>query len=128
MKYVLDTHVFLWLDHRPKQLSETVKTLFSEKQNSFYFSVVSVWEIQIKTQLGKLNTPATLAEIVSTQIETNKLHLLPIALEHIYSINLLPSHHKDPFDRLLISQAITEGLILLTDDSQMSRYPLTTIW
>lgn len=128
MNYLLDTHVFLWLDHKPKSLSESVKAICSDSSNALFLSIVSVWEIQIKVQLGKLNIPTSVTEIVSNQISANQIKLLNIDLQHVYRLSALPPHHKDPFDRLLIAQAIHEQLILLSDDSMIKHYPIPTIW
>lgn len=128
MNYLLDTHVFLWLDHNPKRLSEQVKTICADGENKLFLSIVSVWEIQIKVQLGKLATPTTLSEIIDKQFSTNQIELLNIDLKHVFGLSTLAPHHKDPFDRLLIVQAIEEQLALLTDDSVIKRYPVPTIW
>jgi PIN domain nuclease of toxin-antitoxin system len=128
MNYLLDTHVFLWLDHKTKSLSEPVKAICADGENRLFLSMVSVWEIQIKVQLGKLIIPASLAEIIGNQINTNQIQLLNIDLKHVYGLNTLLPHHKDPFDRLLIAQAIEEQLILLSDDNIIRRYPVPILW
>ena len=91
-------------------------------------SVASVWEIQIKHQLGKLALKMPLPEIIQKQREQNQIDLMPIELPHIYGLANLPDHHKDPFDRLLIAQAMIEGLTLLTNDPHIAQYPVTSIW
>jgi PIN domain nuclease of toxin-antitoxin system len=91
-------------------------------------SLVSVWEIQIKVQLGKLNLDISLSEIVKDQTKINDVQILPLKLSHIWTLDTLPYYHKDPFDRLLISQAITENLIILGVDPVFDSYPVQKIW
>ena len=90
--------------------------------------MVSVWEIQIKVQLGKLNLDISLSEIVKDQTKINDVQILPLKLSHIWTLDTLPYYHKDPFDRLLISQAITENLIIRGVDSVFNSYPVQKIW
>ena len=92
-----------------------------------YLSLVSPWEIQIKQQLGKLRLHSKLSDMVETQIEQNGLTILPVKLEHIYTLGDLPYYHKDPFDRLLIAQAKTESLTLVTVDDQIGQYDIDTL-
>lgn len=87
-----------------------------------FLSIASIWEIQIKTQNGKFSFPQPLPEIIKEQQLINNLQILPITAEQIYELENLPFHHKDPFDRLLIAQAISENFTLVTDDSQFSSY------
>jgi len=94
------------------------------KLTNFLLSVVSVWEMQIKFQLGKLKLSLPLNELLKNQQETNDLHVLPLELKHVLALNALPLHHKDPFDRLLIAQSIEEDLILITADSQFSAHSI----
>ncbi len=84
--------------------------------------------MQIKVSLGKLKLPAPLAQIISAQQSTNGIHLLSIELLHILDLALLPDHHKDPFDRLLIAQARIEQAQLITDDPQLAKYPVSVVW
>ena len=110
MKLLLDTHTFLWWDGNKQKLPKQVLTLIEDEGNEIFLSLVSVWEMQIKHQLGKLLFQASLAEIIKSQKENNGIILLPIALSHILKLQTLPMHHKDPFDRLLATQAIHEGM------------------
>ena len=128
MKYLLDTHAFLWWDMQSSRLSARVFALLQDKSNILRLSVASVWEMQIKLQLGKLKPSAPLAEILKKQRETNQIELLPIEVTHIWGLSSLPSHHKDPFDRLLIAQANVEGFTLITDDPFIAPYPVKVIW
>lgn len=128
MKILLDTHVFIWLDNDPGKLSTKVTQICADSSNLLLLSLASVWEMQIKTQLGKLKLPAPLPEIVRNQVKTNRIQPLPIELSHIFALQNLPLYHRDPFDRLLIAQAQTENAILLTDDSQIAQYPVSSMW
>ena len=127
MNLLLDTHVFLWLNQQPEKLSKNVLALCEDSKNTLYLSHVSPWEIQIKSKLGKLNLQIPLQEMIATQQRDNDLKLLPITLQHIYALADLENYHQDPFDRLLIAQAIVESMPLITVDSKIMHYPIVTI-
>jgi PIN domain nuclease of toxin-antitoxin system len=127
MKLLLDTHIFLWLNNDPEKLSALVLDSCENTGNEIYLSLVSLWEIQIKQQLGKLDCAPPLPVLVETQQRQNGLRLLPITLEHVYALANLPRHHNDPFDRLLIAQAIREGMNLVTADNTILQYPVATL-
>ncbi len=103
-------------------LSPQARSICENKENTLILSLVSIWEMQIKSQLGKLSFNDSLREVVQNQRQTNRLELLPIGAEHIYALQELPMHHKDPFDRLLIAQANFERLPLLTADQVLRQY------
>ena len=128
MKLLLDTHVFIWSVLEPEKLSSQIVMLISSDDNDLFFSTASIWEMQIKIGIGKLHFDNLLSEIVAQQREINELKILPIKLKHIWQLNNLPLHHKDPFDRMIISQAITENLPILTIDNIFAQYPINTIW
>ncbi len=128
MRLLLDTHTFLWLNSAPEKLSEKALQLCNDPTNMLFLSHVSPWEIQIKQQIGKLNLQAPLHELIETQQQESGLQLLPIELEHIYALSELPSHHRDPFDRLLIAQAIAESMSLVSVDRSLGRYPVRIEW
>ncbi len=128
MKYLLDTHAFIWLDSDPDKLSAKVVELCSNSENQLLLSIASVWEMQIKIQLGKLKLPASLAETITGQQAANAIQLLPIELPHVLELSSLPDHHKDPFDRLLIAQARIEKAHLISSDPQIVKYPITVVW
>lgn len=128
MRYLLDTHTFIWLNGKSSRLSERVTAICSNPSNTLLLSIASIWEMQIKLELGKLTLPASLAEIINVQQNTNGIRLLPIELIHVLELATLPDHHRDPFDRLLIAQAKIEKIPLLSDDPQMSKYPITVFW
>ncbi|QFS49087.1 type II toxin-antitoxin system VapC family toxin [Nostoc sphaeroides] len=104
MKFLLDTHTFIWWYSDSKKLSERVLELLLNPENVRLVSVVSLWEIQIKTQLGKLTLNQSLPEIIHQQ-QNNGIEFIGVKVNHVLMLGQLPLHHKDPFDRLLISQA-----------------------
>ncbi|MGH9942608.1 MAG: type II toxin-antitoxin system VapC family toxin [Pyrinomonadaceae bacterium] len=127
MKLLLDTHVFIWWADAPEQLSAVALAALENGTNELILSVASVWEMQIKIQLGKLKMSAPLRDLVESQQTANGISLLPIKLAHVLAIDVLPPHHKDPFDRLLIAQSITEGLTLVSADARLSVYPVSLL-
>jgi PIN domain nuclease of toxin-antitoxin system len=128
MKLLLDTHAFIWWDSEPDRLPSLVREHCLNRANMVFLSVASVWEIQIKRQLGKLNLRIPLTEILSGQQETNGLLILPVTLPHVLELDSLAAHHKDPFDRLLIAQARAEDAILVSGDSVFASYGVRLLW
>ncbi|MBC6434724.1 type II toxin-antitoxin system VapC family toxin [Nostoc sp. HG1] len=128
MKLLLDTHVIIWSAGNPEKLSQRVRDLLIDTNNFWVVSMASVWELQIKSQLGKLNLSSSLPNFIETQQRVNNLQLLSIELTHIYALEALPSHHRDPFDRILIAQAIVEEMPLLSIDAVFDVYPVERIW
>ncbi|NJK61046.1 MAG: type II toxin-antitoxin system VapC family toxin [Oscillatoriales cyanobacterium SM2_1_8] len=128
MKLLLDTHAFIWWDSDPAKLSERARVLCQDRQLTLWLSVVSIWEMQIKSQLGKLRLGLPLREIIQSQEQANQMAILPITLAHVLALETLPSHHKDPFDRLLVAQALVEGATLVSADTNIAAYPVPVIW
>jgi PIN domain nuclease of toxin-antitoxin system len=128
MRLLLDTHILIWWSSNSERLSENVHNLITDANNTIIFSIASVWEMQIKFQLGKLNLDSPLPELIETQKQTNGLQILPIELSHIYTLDGLPNHHRDPFDRILVAQAIFEKIPLLSIDAVFDAYPINRIW
>ena len=128
MKLLLDTHAFIWWDSSPSKFSKTALSLIQNTDNIVLLSVISVWEIQIKSQIGKLSIASPIANIVRAQQNTNNIEILPIAWLNAIALDQLPLHHKDPFDRMLISQAIAEGATLISRDSAFSQYSIAVRW
>jgi PIN domain nuclease of toxin-antitoxin system len=122
MRLLLDTHIFIWWDSNPAQLSSQVRTLCEDPDNNLILSVASVWEMQIKQQFGKLSLRLPLAELIQSQRDHNGLEILAVSLEHALFLENLPSHHKDPFDRLLIAQARVENTKLVSADPVFKQY------
>ena len=127
MNYLLDTHTLLWWSTEIESLSSSAQEIIEDESNAIFFSVASIWEIQIKVQLGKLKIPEPLGSLVAKQRE-NGLLILSIAPQHIYAIDNLPYRHKDPFDRMLIAQANEEDLVIITKDSKVVQYDVETLW
>ncbi|MBE9035825.1 type II toxin-antitoxin system VapC family toxin [aff. Roholtiella sp. LEGE 12411] len=127
MKLLLDTHTFIFWDSQPSKLSQRALELLTHKDNLRLLSVVSLWEIQIKQQLGKLTLNKTLEEIIIIQ-QNNYIEMLPITVAHILALNSLPMYHKDPFDRLLIAQAHIENAVLISCDSVFANYSVKVEW
>jgi PIN domain nuclease of toxin-antitoxin system len=96
--------------------------------NGIVFSTASIWELQIKIMLGKLSLSGTVRSIIDDHQHRNAMEILPITLDHVLTLEKLPSHHKDPFDRLLIAQAISEGMTIVTHDKAFSFYEVPLIW
>ena len=128
MKLLLDTHAFIWWATEPEKLSPKAQGLFADSSNSLLLSVVGIWEMQIKSQLGKLRLNLPLRELIESQQQTNGLQILVVALEHVLALENLPAHHKDPFDRLLIAQAVVEGAFLVSMDSAFTAYTVELLW
>lgn len=123
MRYLIDTHVFLWWVEDSKRLKDSIKQLLADPQNSVYTSVVSGLEISIKCQSGKLRLKTTLEDCFAK----SGFDVLDITLLHAFALKKLPLYHKDPFDRILISQAKEENLILITCDPKIKKYKLPLI-
>jgi PIN domain nuclease of toxin-antitoxin system len=122
MKLLLDTHILLWVTEDSPRLSRTARTLISEPENELYFSVASLWELAIKHAQGKPEFRVD-ARILRRALLDNGYRELAVFGEHALALASLPPIHKDPFDRILIAQAITEGITLLTVDAKIARYP-----
>ena len=118
MNLLLDTCVLLWWLDDPTLLSEQALTAIKEPDNKIIVSVVSAWEIAIKKALGKLESPENLKQMITD----SEFALIPIDYEHVWQVKSLPLHHRDPFDRLLVSQAATENLTLVTRDPKLKAY------
>jgi PIN domain nuclease of toxin-antitoxin system len=127
MKGLLDTHTLLWWDSEPGKLSVNALAFIQDPTNTLLFSVVSIWEMLIKSQLGKLKLAAPLTAIVARQ-QANGIQILPASLDHALAVESLPTLHRDPFDRLLIAQANVEGAVLVSADLIVRQYPVKVVW
>jgi PIN domain nuclease of toxin-antitoxin system len=127
MKILIDTHAFLWFVNGSSQLSTDAKSLL-ESEVDLLLSVASLWEIAIKTSLGKLTLPGVYGQFIPQQILQNEIEVLPISLEHLTVIATLPFHHRDPFDRLLIAQAMVEQVSIVSIDAVFDSYSIDRIW
>ena len=128
MRLLLDTCTFLWMTLGSSRLSETALRLLEDAGNEVLLSSASAWEISIKWAAGKLPLPRPPHEFIPIQRSQHLLAPLPIQEEDVLHLHRLPSLHRDPFDRILVSQAISQGLAILTPDSDISQYPVRVIW
>lgn len=128
MWLLLDTHTLLWADSEPDRLSKTAQSFLSDVENELLLSCASLWEMQIKVMLGKLTLRKPLPSLVDEWENEKGLSVLPINQRDIYEVSGLPSIHNDPFDRLLVAVARCENATILTDDPEIKKYPVATIW
>jgi PIN domain nuclease of toxin-antitoxin system len=128
MKVLLDTLAFLWLITDEDRLSENARQTFLNTENSLFFSAASLWEICIKKSLGKISLMDGWFQTIQKEIQINTIQWLPIEMTHCAEVTELPFHHRDPFDRMLIAQAIVEEMKLLSRDSRLSDYAIELIW
>lgn len=128
MRALLDTHTFLWWITDDKRLSTRARQLIADGHNKLYFSAASGWEIAIKAQLGRISFTKEPGVFIPRQLAGNGIEVLPVTLSHALHVYGLPSHHRDPFDRLLVAQCQLEDMPLLTADPLLAKYAVETIW
>jgi PIN domain nuclease of toxin-antitoxin system len=128
MKVLVDTHTFLWAFLRDHRLTPKAKQILRSDEHDLVFSLVSLWEIAIKIKTGKLNTIGSSVAYIRDEMDAYGMQLLPIRYEHILQLESLPHHHSDPFDRLLIAQALTESLPILSGDRAFASYGIKLVW
>lgn len=116
MDYLLDTHTFLWFINDDPSLSLAAKRLMENSDNALHLSVASLWEMAIKVSLGRLKMPAPFDAFVEEQLHTNMIMRYPIRLNHLGLVTTLSFHHRDPFDRLIIAQALTDDVAIIGKD------------
>lgn len=127
MRLLADTQVLIWALLSPQKLSARAAAALQNPEHEIFCSVATVWEMAIKLRLKKLELGATLEEFVA-QHRANNIHFLPVRVAHAVQVAELPLHHRDPFDRLLIAQAMQEKLRIITVDPAFARYPISTVW
>ncbi len=128
MKLLLDTHAFLWFIAGDKQLEDHARRLIEDPTNERFLSVASIWEITIKSSLGRLTIPTPPSTLIREHVWANAIDILNITPEHFDALHSLPYYHKDPFDRLLIAQAIHEDMFLVTKDQVFAEYDVQSTW
>lgn len=128
MNLLLDTCTFLWIAQGSGELSRRARDLFADPANAVHLSVVSGWEIVIKHSLGRLPLPQPPDRYVPLLRERHGIESLALDEETVLQIGKLPDHHRDPFDRMLVCQAVVRGLTLLTPDPLIRRYPVSVTW
>lgn len=128
MKILLDTHTFIWYITDSPQLSKNAKQLIENENTEKLLSLASVWEMGIKHSIGKLNFVQPFMEFIKEQLVITNIGLLGIDFEHIEVITTLPLHHRNPFDRIIIAQAILEGIPVIGADVMFDAYGITRFW
>ena len=122
MRLLLDTHAFLWWVDDNRRLSRKARAAIASRQHACYLSLASVWEMAIKASMDRLSLPSGVDRFVSEQLAANEFEALPIDLRHSGEVARLPFHHRDPFDRMMIAQAMEEGLTIVTRDRHFRAY------
>lgn len=128
MKLLLDTHTFIWFVTDDPKLSPTAKALIENEYNEKWFSIASIWEMAVKHSVGKLKFDVPFRTFVEQQMGLNSMELLHVEMKHLAVVATLPLHHRDPFDRLLIAQAMMEGLPIVGADSVFDAYSIQRLW
>jgi len=128
MRFLLDTLTFLWWITDVDLLSEHVRDVIQDGDNTLYLSAASGWEIAIKARLGRLQLPGEPEKVIPEQMSLNAIQGLPIQMGHALRVHSLPDHHRDPFDRMLVAQSQVEELPILTADPQIAQYEVEVVW
>ncbi len=128
MNILLDTCTFLWIAAGSPELSDTARRLYTDPDNEVFLSAASAWEIIVKHRLGKLPLPEPPHEFIKKWRSRHLIDPLPIDEESVLQLSRLPEYHNDPFDRILICQAIANSLVILTPDAHITKYPVRTEW
>ncbi len=128
MNILLDTCTFLWLVSDSSELSLNARRLFVDPANDVYLSVASAWEIIVKHNLGKLPLPELPHDFIKKNRISHRIETLPLDEPAVLQLSRLPEYHKDPFDRIIVCQAIAGGMTILTPDAHISRYPVRVEW
>jgi PIN domain nuclease of toxin-antitoxin system len=128
VKIILDTQVLIWWANNVSNVSDRVQSIIFDVDNELWVNLASIWEIQIKVSLGKLSLPRPLPDIITTQVSENQIKIMQIELSHIYTLDLLPSYHRDPFNRIIIDQAMDEKVSIASIDKDFNAYSIERIW
>jgi PIN domain nuclease of toxin-antitoxin system len=128
MKYLLDTCTFIWFVSNSTELSLTAKNIIEDEHSEVFLSIISIWEMSVKNSIGKLIFTKPFEEFIENQITLNEIEILELSIEHIFKVNILPFHHKDPFDRLIIAQSMVENLPIISSDLEFDKYTIKKIW
>ena len=128
MRLLLDTSAFLWWITDSDRLSRRAREVLASGLNEIFFSAVSAWEIAVKAGLGRIRLPDDPERFIPEQLTANAFQILPLHMRHALRVFALPNYHRDPFDRMLVAQAQSEGLALLSGDAQFGRYSVEVVW
>lgn len=128
MRVLVDTHALLWMLHDSPDLSPRARDVAADLSNEVLLSIASAWELAVKHALGKINLRMRYRAFIDGAVKAARLSLLPITVEHLGLVAALPHHHRDPFDRLLVAQALAEGVPLVSRDERLDAYGVKRIW
>jgi PIN domain nuclease of toxin-antitoxin system len=128
VKYLLDSVVWLWSIDPVDKISRAGREILESGQEEIYFSAATAWELGIKMRLGKLQLPSPPAQCIPAFMTKQGLRPLPVTHTHAFKVYDLPLHHNDPFDRLIIAQALVEEMVILTSDHAFEKYPVELVW
>jgi len=128
MKLLLDTHAVLWFLEGAPQLSEAARSAVEDEGNECWVSMASGWEMAIKSQMGKLRLPLPFEGLFPGALESRGFSILPVHAGHLHRYHALPLHHRDPFDRLLVAQALADAFAVVGNDAAFDAYGVTRIW
>ncbi len=127
MKLLLDTHVWLWMGLEPKRLGRKTRALLEDRANELGISVVSAWEVILKTARGKLELPMEASEYIRTRFRRSGATVVPVNLDHVLALASLRDQYTDPFDRMLAAQALAGSRTLVTADERLLKYPIMSV-
>ena len=127
MRLLVDTHAFLWFAAGDARLSKAARRALEKDDGEWWLSAASVWELSIKSGLGRLTLPAPAAEYIADKVRAG-VRVLSVDWTHAAAVERLPPHHRDPFDRLLVAQSILEDLPIVTGDRTLARYDIEVVW
>jgi PIN domain nuclease of toxin-antitoxin system len=128
MRALLDTHAFLWFITADARLGLAAKRMIEDARYDLFLSVASIWEIAIKAGMGRLPLPEPIRTFIPQQVADNEITVLPVAVKHALDVAELPPHHRDPFDRLLVAQALAENVPILSADTALDPYGIRRVW
>jgi len=128
VNYLLDTHTLLWIVKDDPQLSLLARDMYLNPENNIFVSLASIWELTLKSSIGKLLLTKPLDEFVEEHVKGNDIQLLNIEFPHIVRLEKLPFYHRDPFDRMIIAQLIENNLTILSADKMFDRYGVKRVW
>ena len=128
MKVLFDTHAFFWIISNDPRLSSSARDVFVRSENEIVLSVASIWEILLKAATGKFPFPRPAGSFLRAELKKTSVAVLPITLQHVLRLEQLPLHHRDPFDRIILAQAMEEQIPVVSADSKFQLYPVNVLW
>lgn len=128
MQVLIDTHVFLWFVTGSSRLNPAVRALLEDEDTTALLSIVSIWEMVIKHSQGRLEFAGGFSTVIRHQLMVTEISVLPLSIDHCIRVAVLPFHHRDPFDRVIVAQALEQGIPLISADRVLGQYGVTVIW